>query len=746
MDIYLFIVILLFLVATLDLVVGVSNDAVNFLNSAIGSKVASIKTILIIATVGILLGSIFSGGIMEVARKGIFNPQHFTFDIIMYLFLAVMLTDIILLDFFNTLGMPTSTTVSIVFELLGAAVMAGLLMTINNAEPLNEFNKYINWSNASKIISGIFLSVLFAFSLGAIIQFFARWVMSFDFERNLKRYGAIFGGIAITAIAYFLLIKGLKGSPFADSGLYVWTLDHTWESIGILFLFFTLVLFILQRVASSNPLKLVVLAGTFSLAMAFAGNDLVNFIGVPLGAYFAYNDFLQTGLEASQFTMESLAEKKEAPLLILIFAGVVMSITLWVSSKARKVTETEVNLGRQDEGEERFRPNFVARSIVQSGIFLSTVFQAIIPKNMQTSLQKNFSKKAFSAEIREEDQPAFDLVRASINLMMASIIIAYATSKKMPLSTTYVSFMVAMGTSLADRAWGRESAVYRVAGVLSVIGGWFLTALIAFSCAALMAFIMITFKIWGILVVLALAVFALVRSHLLFKNRTELDDDDDALSTEEVEDLLGQSINLTTKLLEGINKAYSLSLNALPKESIEMLKLADKKMEKQLKKSNKVRVSAIRNTRGLETENLQVGRLYIIASDLLQDIAQSTKNITTETLFYVKNLHQTPNEEFTQLIQKTEHDVSEFISMVNDRIQRLDFSDSDDVVEYRKQFRDRINLLIEKQVEGIQMKNMNTKSAILQTELLLQSRDILAVTLRIYKLYRDFVDIQESRY
>lgn len=525
MDIFLLIVIILFVVAALDLIVGVSNDAVNFLNSAIGSKVAPFKTIMVIATLGILAGSFSSSGLMEVARKGVFDPSMFTYESIMFLFLAVMLTDIILLDFFNEIGMPTSTTVSIVFELLGAATMIAFLLIAAQKGGSENMADFIKVGKAMKIVGGIFSSILIAFTLGAVVQFFSRWALTFNYQHKLDSTAPIFAGLAITAITYFLFVKGIKSTPFAktstgeETQFYHYIKNNIPTVVGILFAFWTLLNFILKKVANVNPLKTVVLAGTFALAMAFAGNDLVNFIGVPIGAFQSYGFAQESGLAANEMLMTRLNEAVEVPLYLLGLSGLIMAITLWTSSKARKVTETEINLARQDEGEERFKPNFLANGIVKLGETIGKGLEVITPIPMKTSIKNSYVARIFTTEMREEDKPAFDLIRASVNLMMASIVISYATFKKMPLSTTYVSFMVAMGTSLADKAWGRESAPYRVAGVLNVIGGWLMTALIAFTAAAIFAFILFKLKLVGIILVVALAIFALIRSHFAFKRK-----------------------------------------------------------------------------------------------------------------------------------------------------------------------------------------------------------------------------------
>ena len=499
MDSYLILVIALLVLAVGDLVVGVSNDAVNFLNSAIGSKVASRRTILIIAAAGVFVGAAFSSGMMEVARKGIFTPDYFSFADVMVIFMAVMITDIILLDTFNTFGLPTSTTVSIVFELLGASVVVGILMYSQQENPGYEFWELINVSKASQIIAGIFLSVGIAFSVGALSQWLARLWFTFEVKRNIGRFGALFGGVAMTIIVYFLLIKGIKGADFG-AGINEWINTHKPQIVLYALIGSTIILFLLQRFARVNPLRIVVFAGTFSLAMAFAGNDLVNFIGVPIAGFQSFELWQDSQLAADQFMMSKLASGVPTAKYLLFIAGGIMVVTLWLSAKARRVTETEVKLGAQGSVSERFRPNLLSRGIVNAANTFNNFFTAI-------------NKRFEVIEVTEENRPAFDLVRASVNLVIASILIAFASSLKLPLSTTYVSFMVAMGTSLADRAWGAESAIYRVAGVVNVIGGWFLTAVGAFTAAGLVALAIYYGGNWVALGLFVVALFALIRSN-----------------------------------------------------------------------------------------------------------------------------------------------------------------------------------------------------------------------------------------
>ena len=508
MDSYLILVIALLILAIGDLVVGVSNDAVNFLTSAIGSKVASRKTILIIAALGVFVGAAFSSGMMEVARKGIFNPGYFSFAEVMIIFMAVMITDLILLDTFNTFGLPTSTTVSIVFELLGASFMVGYLMLNHGAHPDLGIWDLINTAKAGQIISGIFISIGVAFSVGALAQWLSRLWFTFNIRRGVRKYGALFGAICMTIIIYFLLIKGIKGADFGPA-VNRFFKEATLQIVLYTFLISAVVLFVLQKIWSINPLKLVVLAGTFSLAMAFAGNDLVNFIGVPITGYQSYNLWQDSGLAAEAYSMSSLADAVQTPKLLLLLAGIIMVITLWFSAKARKVTDTSVKLGTQGSVEERFKPNLVSKGIISAAIGFNNFFTSIVPKATRNKIDARFTLE----EVTEDDKPAFDLLRAAVNLVIASILIAFASSLKLPLSTTYVSFMVAMGASLADRAWGAGSAPYRVAGVVSVIGGWFLTAIAAFTASAIIALAIYYGGFWVAMILFLVALGALIHSN-----------------------------------------------------------------------------------------------------------------------------------------------------------------------------------------------------------------------------------------
>ena len=520
-NIYLYMLIALAFLAVADIVVGVSNDAINFLNSAIGSKAISIKTIMIVASLGIFIGAVFSSGMMEVARKGIFNPGSFYFDEIMIIFMAVIITDILLLDFFNTLGLPTSTTVSIVFNLLGASVVMSLIkIGASDTETLADIGNYINTDKAITIISGILLSVVIAFSVGAFVQWISRIIFTFQFEKKIKNFGAFFGGIALTSITYFIFIKGLKGTPYYIE-LSGFLKSNELLIVAIAFFALTTLSYLFQKVSQKSILIVIILVGTFGLALAFSGNDLVNFIGVSMAAYHSYEAWSISGIDPTLFSMEVLDKKVPAEPLLLFIAGGIMVITLWFSKKAKTVAETEIGLSRQNDTHEKFKPNIFSRTLVNLFFGISSVISAVLPKSFHDRIEKSYERNnAFMlSKDQSVDAPAFDMIRASVNLMVAGILISIATAMKLPLSTTYVTFMVAMGTSLADRAWGRESAVYRVAGVVSVIGGWFLTALGAFLASGVVVFLIRWDKVTMIPILLLLTILLLLRNFIKHKNK-----------------------------------------------------------------------------------------------------------------------------------------------------------------------------------------------------------------------------------
>lgn len=522
---FLCVVIFLFLLAIFDLSVGVSNDAVNFLNSAIGSKAASFKRVLIVASIGVFIGAAMSNGMMDIARHGIFRPEYFSFYDLICIFMAVMVTDIILLDIFNTLGMPTSTTVSMVFELLGATFVVAIIKMAGGADL--GLSDLLNTEKALSVILGIFLSVAIAFFFGTVVQFISRTIFSFNYRSKLTWKIGIFGGICATAIVYFLLIKGIKDLSFMTPELKEWINSHTSLIIGGCFLIFTLLMQLLHFL-KVNVLKVIVLMGTFSLAMAFAGNDLVNFIGVPLSGLASFQDYAANGGgDAHGFLMNSLNGPANTPVYFLIGAGVIMVVALATSKKAKNVTKTEIGLGSQQGGDEMFGSSRIARRLVRWTLSVLAWVRRVTPPRVRRWFNRRFNVD----ETIMDQGAAFDLIRGSVNLVLAGALIALGTSMKLPLSTTFVTFMVAMGTSLADRSWGRESAVFRITGVISVIGGWFITAGAAFIGAGVIVALMHFGGHWVIFALAVLTIYLLIRSNRRFKNKQETESSDALFQT-----------------------------------------------------------------------------------------------------------------------------------------------------------------------------------------------------------------------
>lgn len=522
---FLCVVIFLFLLAVFDLSVGVSNDAVNFLNSAIGSKAASLKRILIVASIGVFIGAAMSNGMMDIARHGIFRPEHFSFYDLICIFMAVMVTDIILLDVFNTLGMPTSTTVSMVFELLGATFVVAIIKMAGGIDL--GFNDLLNTEKALSVILGIFLSVAIAFFFGTVVQFLSRMIFSFNYRSRLKWKVGIFGGICATAIVYFLLIKGAKDLTFMTPEVKAWISGHTAVIIAGCFAFFTILMRLLHFL-HVNVLKVIVLMGTFSLAMAFAGNDLVNFIGVPLSGLASFQDYVANGGgDAHGFLMGSLNSSANTPFYILIGAGAIMVVSLATSKKARNVTKTEIGLGSQQGGDEMFGSSRIARRLVRWTLSVLAWVRRVTPLRVRQWFARRFNVD----ETIMDQGAAFDLIRGSVNLVLAAALIALGTSLKLPLSTTFVTFMVAMGTSLADRSWGRESAVFRITGVISVIGGWFITAGAAFIGAGVIVALMHFGGQWVMLLIAVLTIVLIIRSNRRFSSKNTAESDDAMFQT-----------------------------------------------------------------------------------------------------------------------------------------------------------------------------------------------------------------------
>lgn len=741
MNLFTILILILFITAIIDLIVGVSNDAVNFLNSAIGSKVAPIRTILVVASLGILLGATFSNGMMEIARNGLFNPGYFNFREVIYIFLAVMLTDIILLDIYNDLGLPTSTTVSLVFELLGAAFAAGILTSLDKAIAWGEipFQNILNFSSAITIVTGIFLSIFLAFLVATVVQHITRLVFTFALENSIRKYGAIFSGLAITTINYYLLVKGAKGSSFISDDQVKWITTNAWTINVVSFIGWSMIIQLFMWWKAINPLKFVVLLGTFALAMAFAGNDLVNFIGVAVGGFIAFQAWSQSGVDADQFNMSILSDKFQTPTWILLATGFIMIITLWTNAKSRKVTDTEVSLGRQEEGEEKFKSTWVSRVLVGGALFIGRSVESIVPSSISKMLANRFSKTETLE--KEKDKPSFDLLRAAVNLLVSSVLIAYGTSKKLPLSTTFVTFMVAMGSSFADQAWGRESAVYRVAGVMKVIAGWLVTAVIAFTVSALLALILYKTGMPGVYVLTGLAFFLLIRSHVVFaRKEKEETTANQAFSTnpENLPQVIDESKAVTVKNLRLAVKVYSTCVDALVQEKKNTITNALQKIQILRTQNTKVQHKIIKYVRKMPNGNLPASRLYILMFDYMQDLYQSVHLISESCVDHLNNFHSQPSKDFLKISTEIENQLSVYAKKIGDDIGASTFKDSALIQAQRDAITNILTHAIDSGIAEIQKGDVGNRIGMLQMKLLLETKDMVNTLHSMYTLYHDY--------
>jgi phosphate/sulfate permease len=727
------------ILAVLDIVVGVSNDAINFLNSAIGSKAISLKTIMIVASLGIFIGAVFSSGMMEVARKGIFNPGEFFFDEIMIIFMAVIITDILLLDFFNTLGLPTSTTVSIVFNLLGASVVISLLKILDSeSQTLADIGTYINTDKAITIISGILLSVLIAFSVGAMVQWFSRIIFTFQFEKKIKNFGALFGGVALTSITYFIFIKGLKGTPYY-SDMSEFLKSNEVLIVAIAFIILTAFSFLFQKISQKSILLVIILVGTFGLALAFAGNDLVNFIGVSMAAYHSYEAWSISGIDPSLFSMESLDKKVPAEPLLLFIAGGIMVVTLWFSKKAKTVAETEIGLSRQHDTHEKFKPNLLSRILVNLFFKVSSTIGSIMPESITNKIEKSFeSNKTFLINKDQSiDAPAFDMIRASVNLMVAGILISIATAMKLPLSTTYVTFMVAMGTSLADRAWGRESAVYRVAGVVNVIGGWFLTALGAFIASGIVVFLISLDMITMIPVLLLLTVILLARNFLKHKSK-EIQISRKELKMSEsrtVQGIISESADNIVNVISRAKKIYAGILKGLSAQDVTLLKKRKKGVAKLDSEIEDLRDNIFFLIKNLDETSVRGSSFYISILAYLTDIAQSVEFISKKSYKHVNNQHE--KLKFNQFKDLMEIDdrLNLMYSEITEIFNAKKFERIYIVLAQKQEIISFISKKIEAQIDRTRLEESSPKNTTLYFNILLETKDLVNSTMNLMDEY-----------
>lgn len=751
-DYYLILVIILGILAIADLMVGVSNDAVNFLNSAIGSKVVSFKTLMIIASLGVAFGAMSSSGMMEVARKGIFNPEMFIFSEIMIIFLAVMITDILLLDVFNSYGLPTSTTVSIVFELLGAAVIVSLIKISNIDDSVVDLANYINTTKATQIILGIFLSVVVAFSIGALVQFISRLILSFRFQNKSKWLGSFFGGIAITSIFYFIIIKGLKGSPYASTEFELLgneTLSNFLDNNLVLIIivssiFWIIISHLINIILKFSIYTIVICAGTFALALAFAGNDLVNFIGVPIAGYQSFLAWVDSGLSADNYTMEILSEKVAAPTEILLGAGAIMIITLWTSSKAKSVIKTSIDLSNQEETVERFQPNFLSRFLVKAASNIQDKITAVIPENSQKFIANQYIKPKPNNLILKKDRPAFDEIRASVNLVVAAILISIATSYKLPLSTTYVTFMVAMGTSLADKAWGSDSAVYRVAGVINVIGGWLLTALIAFTASGIIATILYYLGKSGLFILVVVVVFVLTKNYFAHQNRRKLEIEEEKLDIVESKSIKGvifESSKNISNFTKRANKLILKILEGIGTQDLNILK-DNKNFVKKLKSDlERIGDDVFYFVKNLDEASTEItSKFHMNVLEELENITDSISSLSSLTHKHINNNHRGLTFNQIRELKELEDELDEFFTRIVKTFKTKNYTEISEIFEVKEKLVSSLELKIKSQISRTRKDESSPRNTRLYFEILNKMKTIITHYVQILELYSNKYD------
>lgn len=742
--VYFSFIVFLFMLAVFDLVVGVSNDAVNFLNSAIGAKVARFRTILIIASIGVFVGATMSNGMMDIARHGIFQPQMFSFNDLLCIFLAVMVTDVVLLDVFNTLGMPTSTTVSMVFELLGGTFILSLLKIATDETGLLGFADLLNTDKALSVILGIFLSVAVAFIFGTVVQWLSRLIFTFNYTSKLKWKIGLFGGIATTCILYFALLKGLKDSSFMTPEYNAWIKENTMYLVGGCFVVSTVLMQVFHW-CKINVFKIVIFMGTFALALAFAGNDLVNFVGVPLAAYSAYQDFAANGAgQADTFMMSSLNENAKTPFIFLFLSGVVMVYALATSKKAQNVVKTSVDLSRQDEGEEMFGSSRVARSIVRGANNVNEFFSKYTPKPLVRWIDARFNKdEAILAQ-----GAAFDLVRASINLVLSGLLIALGTSLKLPLSTTYVTFIVAMGSSLADRAWSRESAVFRITGVLNVIGGWFLTAGIAFSACALVTIAMY----YGGAVVMALfvfvAVFILIKSNFSTKRKDETDYEEqlfkgimNAKDKAECWGLLKKHVCATQQeMLDFVWKTYEDVVNGFVDEDLKTLRRAVKRIDAEKSRRKKLRQRELVGMRRIDKRiSLEKNTWFHLASNSGEQMLYCLKRMSDPCKEHVDNNFNPLSRECIEEILPVKKKIVDYLMRSERIVEDRDYEHIDALLAEEEAYKQQLSEMRRAQEDRIQMDlSQGLKVSLVYLNLLQETQELLSDLRHYLRAFKHF--------
>ena len=743
--IYLGIVIFLFMLAVFDLLVGVSNDAVNFMNSAVGAKVANFKTIVIVAAIGVFAGAVLSNGMMDIARHGIFQPVNFSFYEIMCILLAVMVTDVVLLDVFNTLGLPTSTTVSMVFELLGGTFILAILKIVGDETGLLRLGDMMNTEKALSVIMGIFLSVAIAFIAGTFVQYISRLIFSFNYKKNLSWTIGIFGGIAVTSLSYFMLIKGLKSAPFMTPESLAWISENTTLLVTGCFITFTLLMQILHW-CRVNVFKIIVLLGTFSLALAFAGNDLVNFIGVPLAGFSAYTDYVanSNGVSIHDFMMTSLMSSAKTPAIFLFASGLVMVYALATSKKAKNVIKTSVDLARQEEGDEMFGSSALARTIVRRANNINDFLKRVIPAGMRRWIDSRFNKD----EVILENGAAFDLIRAAVNLVLSGLLIIIGTTMKLPLSTTYVTFIVAMGTSLADRAWSRESAVYRITGMLSVIGGWFITAFVAFTICALVTFIMFYTSFVGMFIFIVVAVVLLVRSNIKYSKKEKAEQQDDIFKRmmaskdkNEILALLRQHVKETlTSYITFSEDTYVKVTDGFIHEDLKSLRKAMNATDDQKKMLKKRRRKELLGLRRIPiTIAIEKNTWFHLGSNSCEEMLYCLKRICEPCKEHVDNNFNPISKDCVTEFLPVREELCRLMERTRTAIENNNYEEADDILAKGDALKNSISSLRKQMMNRMQeADNASLKASMVYLNILQESQELVSIWRHLLRASRFF--------
>ncbi len=743
--VYLGIVIFLFMLAVFDLLVGVSNDAVNFMNSAVGAKVAKYRTIVIVAALGVFVGAIMSNGMMDIARHGIFQPVNFSFYDIMCILLAVMVTDVVLLDVFNTLGLPTSTTVSMVFELLGGTFILAILKIVADETGLLSLGDMMNTEKALSVILGIFLSVAIAFIVGSVVQYISRMIFSFNYKKHLSWTIGVFGGISVTSLAYFVLIKGLKSAPFMSAEALGWIDQNTTILVIGCFVVFTLLMQILHW-CKVNVFRIIVLLGTFSLALAFAGNDLVNFIGVPLAGFSSYTDYIanSNGVGIHDFMMTSLMSSAHTPTIFLFGSGLVMVYALATSKKAKNVIKTSVDLARQEEGDEMFGSSALARTIVRRATATNDFLKRVMPEGMRRWINSRFNKD----EVILENGAAFDMVRASVNLVLSGLLIIIGTTMKLPLSTTYVTFIVAMGSSLADRAWGRESAVYRITGMLSVIGGWFITAFVAFTVCAIVTLVMFYTSFVGMFLFICVAVFLLIRSNIQYAKKEKAEKQDDLFTQmmrskdkAETLSLLRAHVRETLySYLKYTEDAYVQVTNGFINEDLRMLRKVSGKTDDERKMLKKRRRKEVLGLRRIPIAiAIEKNTWYHLGSNSCEQMLYCLKRIVEPCKEHVDNNFNPVPKTCIAEFSPVRNELCELMERTAAAINENNYAEADDILTKGDALKNKISSLRKLQMNRMQEEDSTAlKASLVYLNVLQETQELVSIWRHLLRASRFF--------